>query len=59
MPLLDLLDNDPTGFPSELVDVVKFLVYINVEERFLVQLNQKCLPNARCFGEDDQVQVEL
>ena len=59
MPLLDLLDNDPTGFPSELVDKVKFLVYINVEERFLIQLNQKCMTGSRCFGEDDPVQVEL
>ncbi len=59
MSLLLLTDNEPIPFPSELVDVVRFLVYIKTEENFSIQLNQKCMLSSHCVGETNDPQVEL
>lgn len=49
MPIAPILDNEPVV--PELLDIAHFIVYLNLEQSFQVQLNQKCMLGEDCLGE--------
>ncbi len=59
MSLINILENEFVGFPPQLVDVVRFLVYVNIENHFIIQLNNKCMLSDHCVGEINDPVVEL
>jgi hypothetical protein len=57
MTLVNVLDNEFLDIPDELVDVVRFVVYVKMDERLVLNLDENCPVQRRRIC--DPTQLEL